>query len=129
MVPSQATPACGTQPTVHKTEITHISCWGRPQKQAGNLETKLTGWDSAQRMLQLGYRPLVGGRSGIGGSRGVITQDLHIFGITYGSLASAAALPALIGQCRFPGPFEPLIVSQQQGSRPRTMWVRSVYFS
>ena len=91
--------------TVDKTETTHISCGGRPYKQAGNLETKLSGWDSAQRVPQLGYRPPGGGPSGARGSWGVITQDLHICGITYLPLASAAALHALIGQYPFPGPF------------------------
>ena len=46
--------------TVAATEITYISLGGRPQKQAGNLETKLNGWDSAQRVPQLGYCPPVG---------------------------------------------------------------------
>ena len=91
--------------TVDKTVITHISRGGRPGKQAANLETKLTGWHSAQRAPQLGYHPPVGEPSGARGSRGVTTQALHICGITYVLLASAAALPALIGQWRFPRPF------------------------
>ena len=115
--------------TVDKTETTHISRAGRPQKQAGNLQTKLTGWDSPQRVPQLGYCPPVGGPSGARGSRGVITQDLHICGITYVLLALAAALPALSGPCRFPGPFQPDFLGQEQGSCPRTMWARSVEFS
>ena len=70
--------------------------------------------------------PLQGGLSGARGSWGVITQDLHICGITYLLLASAAALPALICQCRSSSPVEPFVVGQEQGARPRTMWVRSV---
>ena len=46
--------------TLDTTEITYISRGGRPQKQAGNLEPKLNGWDSAQRVPQLGYCPPVG---------------------------------------------------------------------
>ena len=84
--------------TVYKTEITHILYGGRPQKQAGNLETKLTGWDSAERVPQLGYRRPVGGPSGARRSGGVIKQDLQICGITYILLASAASLPAPISQ-------------------------------
>ena len=92
---------------VDKTENTHISRGDRPQKQAGNLETKLAGWDSAQKVPQLGCGPPVGRPSGARRSRGMIAQDLHICGITYLTLAPAAALPALTGQCHFYCLFNP----------------------
>ena len=50
--------------TVEKTETTHISRWGRPQKQGGNLKTKLNGLESTQSVPQPGYHPPVGGPSG-----------------------------------------------------------------